>query len=215
MVMSLLPAALQELLVVYAVYVIATASPGPSNMAIMGVAMQHGRVPALALACGVLSGSLIWAVLAATGVSALLAAYSQALLLIKLFGGLYLLYLAGKAARSAFRAGGRQAHDSGAEALSLANFYRRGLALHLLNPKAVLAWVAIMSLGVGAGRPSYTTALVIAGCAVIGVLVFGSYALLFSSAPLACGYKRFKRWIEATLALAFGFAGMRLLLSRT
>ncbi len=38
---------------VFAVYLVGTASPGPSNLAIMGVAMEQGRSRALSLAAGV------------------------------------------------------------------------------------------------------------------------------------------------------------------
>ena len=44
---------LHHLLLVYAAYLVAVASPGPSTMSIMGVAMNHGRGPAVALAMGV------------------------------------------------------------------------------------------------------------------------------------------------------------------
>ena len=58
---------LDQLLIVYGTYLVATASPGPSNLAIMGTAMRHGRAAGLTLAMGVVCGSMFWAVLAATG----------------------------------------------------------------------------------------------------------------------------------------------------
>lgn len=54
-----------ELILIFTPYLVATASPGPSNMAIMGTAMKKGRGAALALAAGVVSGSMVWALLAA------------------------------------------------------------------------------------------------------------------------------------------------------
>ena len=50
--------------------------------------------------------------------------------------------------------------------------------------------------------------------AVQSALVFHGYALLFSSRPLAAGYMRLRRWFEATFALAFGYAGFRILTAR-
>ena len=41
-------------------YAIGVASPGPSNMAIMATAMSQGRQYALALAAGVVCGSVAW-----------------------------------------------------------------------------------------------------------------------------------------------------------
>ena len=89
---------INHLLIVFTAYVIAAGSPGPSTLRIMGVAMNHGRQAGLALAAGVISGSLFWGLSAATGVSALLARYAEALIVLKVFGGLYLLYLAVRAA---------------------------------------------------------------------------------------------------------------------
>jgi threonine/homoserine/homoserine lactone efflux protein len=75
-----------QIALVYGTYIVATASPGPSNMAIMGTAMRDGRLPALVLTAGVITGSLFWATLEATCMSAALAAYAQALFVIKIFG---------------------------------------------------------------------------------------------------------------------------------
>ena len=96
---------MSQLAIVYGAYIVATASPGPSTMAIMAAAMRHGRAPALVLAAGVITGSLFWALLAATGISAILAAYANVLYVIKIAGGFYLLYLAIRAGRSAMQPG--------------------------------------------------------------------------------------------------------------
>ena len=201
------------LLVVYAVYVIATASPGPSNVAIMSVAMSRGRLPALALVAGIMTGSLSWALLAAMGISTLLSAYANALVALKIGGGLYLIYLAAKSAMSAWMPASldRQAM---VEPLALGKVYRRGLMLHLTNPKAILSWVAIMSLGLKSDATGYTTLAIISGCAILGVVLFGGYAILFSMPLMVRIHRHARRWIEATLALFFGVAGFRLLLSR-
>ena len=94
-------------------------------------------------------------------------------------------------------------------------FYRRGVLLHLSNPKAVLGWVAIMALGVGPDAPSHTLITIIAGCGVLGLTVNVGYALLFSTGALGRAYQKFSHWIEGALALVFGYAGFRLLLARS
>lgn len=60
-------------------------------MAIMGVAMSKGRASAITLARGVVTGSMFWAILAATGISTILTAWASAIFAIKVAGGLYLL----------------------------------------------------------------------------------------------------------------------------
>lgn len=205
---------LLQLLPVYAAYLLGTASPGPSNMAIMGVAMSQGRAPALCLAAGVVTGSLCWALLVASGLSGLLLAWAQAIVAIKMVGGVYLLWLGFKAARSAMHKTGIDDNLATALPLSGKALYRRGLLLHLSNPKAILVWMAIMSLGIQPGASSQMLPLIVAGCAVLGTVVFSSYALLFSTHAMSRGYQRCRRPIEATFALFFTAAGLKLLWSR-
>jgi threonine efflux protein len=196
--------------------VIAAGSPGPSNLRIMGIAMNHGRRAGLTLAAGVVSGSLFWGLAAATGVSALLARYAEALFVLKIFGGLYLLYLAIRATRSALTsdatASARVPQDDNAP--SSVTLYRHGLIMHLANPKAVLAWIALVALGLGADASWHDVATILSGCAILSVTIFCGYALVFSTTPMIRLYRRARRWIEGVLAVFFGVAGLRLLMSQ-
>ncbi|PZQ50102.1 MAG: amino acid transporter [Rhodovulum sulfidophilum] len=201
-----------HLALVFAAYLVAVASPGPSTMAIMGAALTQGRASAIALALGVVTGSLFWAVLAATGISAALTAYAGALFALKIAGGLYLLHLAWKSARSAIAAEARPAGATPSARKS--TLYRKGVLLHLTNPKAVLGWIAILSLGLGPEAPPRATLVIIAGCAVLGLAVNLGYAVAFSTPALARAYGKSRRWVEGALAALFGYAGFRLLLSR-
>lgn len=202
-----------HLLVVFAANAIAAGSPGPSTLRIMAASMTHGRQAGLALACGVISGSLFWGLMAATGVSALLARFAEALIVLKVLGGLYLLYLAAKAARSALTPDTERAVSAVAP-LGPVALYWQGLVMHVANPKAVLAWIALVTLGLGPGAAWTDVATILSGCAVLSVMIFGGYAIVFSTAPMVRVYRRARRWIEGVLAVFFGAAGLRLLFSR-
>lgn len=93
-----------NLLLMYSVYIVGTASPGPSNLTIMAVGMDHGRRAAMVLAAGVITGSMFWGLLAGFGLAAVMATWGHALLVLKIVGGLYLLWLAYRAGRSAWSA---------------------------------------------------------------------------------------------------------------
>lgn len=200
----------------FGAYLLGTASPGPSNLAIMTTAMSRGRTHALALAAGVVNGSLVWGLSAAFGLSSLMQSWSWSLVVMKLLGGVYLLWLAWKAARAAYApvafpsdegAGGAQG--------SLGATYRKGLALHLTNPKAIFVWLSIVALALPQGGERGDALLVVSGCAVLGVMVFAGYAVAFSTAAARRVYAAAHRWFNATLSAVFALAGMRLLLSRT
>lgn len=203
------------LLLVFVTYIVGAASPGPSNMRIMSVAMHQGRRPALMLAAGVISGSFFWGSMAATGVSAVIVQYAEALIVLKVIGGAYLLFLASKACRSALTSNERFANElSSASKASGWKLYQRGLLMHLTNPKAILSWIATMTLGLGPGATTSTVAIILAGCAVLSVTIFGGYAVVFSTAPMVRAYQKARRWIEGALAMVFAGAGLRLLFGR-
>ena len=205
-----------QIALVYGTYLIATASPGPSNMAIMGTAMRDGRRPALALAAGVVTGSLFWAILAATGVSAVLTAYAQALVILKIAGGLYLLYLAFRAGRSAMKPVSDAVKRSAEHGtLRYRSLYRQGVLMHIGNPKAIMSWIAIISLGVRQDTPVAGLPAIVGGCVLLGIMVFGGYAIVFSTASMIALYARLRRWIEGVLSAVFAVAGLRLLVSQS
>ncbi|SDV46892.1 LysE family translocator [Chitinasiproducens palmae] len=204
-----------SLMLVYTTYLFGVASPGPSNLAIMSIAGTAGRRAALAFAAGVMSGSFVWAVLATLGLSATLAAYPGFLAGVKLFGGVYLLWLAIKSARSALRRPTSAATTPVVTPQTTA-LYTRGLLLHLTNPKAVLVWISVAALGSttdGTDGTASRMLAVMAGCLAIGASVFGGYALVFSMGWARRLYARAQRLMNGTLALVFGSAGVRLLLS--
>ena len=203
-----------DALLAYATYFVATASPGPSNLSIMGIAMNEGRRAALQFAAGVLCGSLFWAILAVCGLSALLAGTASLLWALKIAGGIYLLWLAWRSLRSALRPDAHlPASDRRAPEPAL-RLYLRGLGMHLTNAKAVLAWLAIVSLALPVAAQTSQALAVVAGCMLIGALVFGGYALLFSAVRARRLYARSRRGLEGALAVVFAAAGIRLLTGR-
>ena len=191
---------------------IATASPGPATLAIAGTSMTSGRRFGLALAAGVMTGSLIWSVSAALGLGALMLASGWAFEAMRYLGACYLLYLAFNSARSAIRRGTIAAKHVDAPRMRTA--YAKGLALHLTNPKAILFFGSLFAAGVPAGAPPEALALVISAVGLQSFIIFHGYAPIFSSAPMMRGYQRLRRWFEAVFAVAFGAAGLRILIAR-
>jgi len=199
-----------NLLLAYTAYLVGTASPGPSNLAIMSTAANHGRKAALVFSMGVISGSMFWAAVAMLGVSAALVAWAQFIVAVKIFGGLYLLWLAFKSARTALVTTVASSLKT-EQVQTLSRFYVRGALLHLTNPKAILVWVSIVALSTNGSGATHIA--VVPGCALIGCLVFSGYALLFSMDSVRRMYVRARRAMEGCLAVVFGFAGIRLLAS--
>ena len=191
-------------------YLIAAASPGPSNMALMAVAMNQGRRAAIAMALGIMCGSMFWGVMAVIGFASLLTTYAQLLTALKMLGALYLFWLAAKALRSGLSASVELTQQTPAP-MPLNKHIQRGLHLHLSNPKAIFTWLAIASLAANENGTWSDNVCLLITCMTIGATVFISYAIIFSSAVIRRWYCRWQRALNFLLALVFGVAAGKLM----
>lgn len=191
---------------------LATGSPGPATLNIAGTAMTSGRRHALAMASGVSTGSLMWSTAAAFGLGAVMLANAWIFEAMRYFGAGYLIFLAIKSAKSALTPG--DVTTKGGAYSSARRAYASGLALHLTNPKAILFFGSLYAVGVPAHAEPVTLLTIIGAVALQSTLVFHGYALLFSSAPAVRIYLRLRRGFEGVFALAFGYAGFKILTTR-
>ncbi len=203
-----------DILFVCIVFFVGVASPGPSNLAIMAVAMQHGRVQALILSLGIVCGSMFWGILAGFGLASILATYSNLLIIMKITAGLYLLWLAFKSARSAF-----SKKPIVMPALTLkkeSNFkhFLSGILLHLTNPKAIFVWLSIVSIALPSGSSMTRAYVVVFCCSLVSIFVFTSYALLFSTKSARQLYLNFRRGFDGLMTVCFSYAGIRMLFGK-
>lgn len=204
---------LPDILLAYSAFLLGIASPGPNIMAVIGTSMGVGRASGVSLAFGVATGSFTWAVLTVLGLSALLSAYASALFFIKIFGGMYLLWLAYKAFKSATAPGDIKAQQLDGGAPSPFGYAVRGYVIQMTNPKAALAWIAIISLGLKPGAPLWVGATIVVGTFVLSLIIHTIYAVAFTTPVMVRVYGRARRYIQATLGAFFAFVGVRLLTS--
>ncbi len=205
---------LPGILLVYTAFLLAIASPGPNILAVIGTSMGVGRSSGMALAVGVASGSFTWAVLTVFGLSAILATYASALLVIKIFGGIYLLWLAYKSLKSAMSRHDLEAKELAGGRRTPMGYLKRGYIIQMTNPKAALAWIAIISLGLKEGAPLWVGAVIVLGTFALSLLIHLMYAVAFSTPVMVRLYTKSRRVIQGVLGTFFAFAGLRLLTDR-
>lgn len=199
-------------LAVWLAILAAQASPGPNMFAVAETALSSGRRPALFVVLGIGSGAMLWSLLAALGMGALFAALPALLTLLKVVGGLYLLYLGWRGLRSAWR-GAETRIRNGRPAISGMAAWRRGFLVVMTNPKAALMWVAVTTFLYGSGLGNGEVLLFGPVTAFSALGIYGFYAWLFSTPLASRSYARFWRGIEAAFGAAFGAFGVSLLLS--
>jgi amino acid exporter len=206
---------LPGVILAYSAFFLSIMSPGPNVLAILGTSMGVGRSSGVALALGVATGSFCWAALTFSGLTALIASYAGVLTIIKIVGGLYLLWLAYKAFCSA-----TSEHDIAVVTVAGSNhsrshYFFHGLAVQMTNPKAALAWIAIISLGVRADSPLWVGLSIVIGTSLLSLLIHFLYAVAFSTTTMGRLYGKARRWIQGAIGAFFAFAGIKLLVSRS
>lgn len=156
--------------------------------------MSVGRPSGIALAMGLATGSFTWSIMTVFGLSATLAADASALLAIKIFGGLYLLWLAYKSFRSATSHHDMKAKELAGGRHTPFGYLKRGYIIQMTNPKAALAWI---------------------GTFLLSIVIHLLYAVAFSTPAMVRIYGHARPVIQGVLGTFFTIAGLRLLASRS
>jgi amino acid exporter len=203
------------ILLSYTAFLLAIASPGPNVLAVIGTSMSVGRSSGMALAFGVSVGSFTWGILTALGLSAIVASYAWALFAIKILGGVYLLWLAYKAFKLAASRNEIDAKELAGGHRTLIGYCRRGYVIQMTNPKAALAWVAIISLGLKDGAPIWVSTAIVLGTFLLSIIIHTIYAVAFSTPIMVRLYGKGRRTIQSVLGVFFAIAGLRLLINRS
>lgn len=162
-------------------FVIATSalaiSPGPDNIYVLMQSLVHGRKFGLATVCGLMTGCLVHTTLVAFGVSALIKANESLYFIIKVFGALYLMYLAYKVFKSDDELS--IANDT-IPKKSLSQLFKQGFIMNVLNPKVSIFFLAFFPGFLFSDTMSTVLQFYVLGLLFMFVsfLIFGSIAVL-------------------------------------
>lgn len=114
-------------------------SPGPDNIFVLTQSIVNGKKYGLATVFGLISGCLVHTTLLAFGVSAIIKESDNLFFAIKLFGAIYLLYLAYKVFKSDASI---VLSDDNVEKKSTTQLFKQGFIMNVLNPKVSIFFLA-------------------------------------------------------------------------
>ncbi|MBJ7412380.1 MAG: LysE family translocator [Phenylobacterium sp.] len=180
--------------------------PGPSNFLTMRIAMRRGRGPALAAALGTTLGCVIWCVAAAVGLAAVLAAAPWLYKILRVVGGLYLIWFA----IALWRAKPEPEAAEPPSGATQAAFWQ-GLAICLTNPKSVLFFASVFSAYVGPETPQWVHWAAVAVVTATCLVWQAGLALAFSALRAAQAYARAQKPLDRGAAGLMGAFGLSLL----
>jgi threonine/homoserine/homoserine lactone efflux protein len=118
-----------------------TLSPGPDNLLVLSIGASRGRKLGIAFGLGCGLGCLSHTILAALGISALIAASPLAFMGLKLAGGAYLIYLGWQALRSR---GGLNVQQGQGTQTTAWQLFGKGLLANAINPKVAMFFLAFL-----------------------------------------------------------------------
>jgi threonine/homoserine/homoserine lactone efflux protein len=189
-------------------------TPGPDMSLWISRTITSGRRAGMAAMMGTNAGCVVHTLLAAFGVSALLAASQAGFMILKVVGALYLLWLAIDALRNGSSLNVRESEQRPTSAHAS---FLLGVTVNLTNPKVVLFFITFLPQFVEASDPH-----------VQGKLLFlGIYFVLINlplSALLILGAEKLVSWLKArpfvlrgidyTFAGVFAFFAARMLMAQ-
>jgi threonine/homoserine/homoserine lactone efflux protein len=193
-------------------FALAALSPGQNMVTVASTALGAGRRPALLAASGIATGAFLCSLCMSYGLARLFELYPWTLTVLSLVGGLYLLYLAYKGIRAAVNGG--SAMIAPGQQVDGFNAWLRGLIVTASNPKVALFWASIATYVTSFTTTDSILVTFAFAVAVTAMLIYGGYALVFSTAQSRRIYDRSKSVFEAGFGLVFGALGVMLLMSQ-
>lgn len=152
-------------------------SPGPDNIFVLMQSVVHGKKYGLATIVGLMTGCIIHTVFLALGVSTIIKNNSFIFFGIKLFGALYLFFLAYKVFKSSSVIS-ISTHEI--EKKSPVQLFKVGFIMNVLNPKVTLFFLALFPGFLFSDSLSLSVQFFILGALfiVVSFIVFSVIALL-------------------------------------
>jgi threonine/homoserine/homoserine lactone efflux protein len=200
------------------VHFIALMSPGPDFALVVQNATRFGRQTGFYIALGLSFGILLHSILSLTGVSYVVHQHPTLFAMVQIAGGSYLLYLGIGALRSVVSRWGLRhqpaelANDPSLLLSSRRQAFSRGFTTNILNPKALVFFISLMSTLV----PS---SMSVPGKLMALAILWSLSLVLFSFLAWALSTKRMQRklgsasiYIDALCGLLFSGIGLTILL---
>ncbi|POF32286.1 LysE family translocator [Roseibium marinum] len=190
-------------------------APGPDVLFVVANGMQHRVKGAIASALGIGAGSVLHALAAALGISAIVAASPTAFEILRYAGAAYLAYLGVQAFKSWWNHSNNLDPNQAVVEVSVWNVFRRGLVTNILNPKVVVFYLALLPQFINVELGNIGLQIFLLGCIhnVIGITFLICIGLAAGKASGWLARTSFGKWMDGIAGVFFLGLAVRLLVS--
>ena len=187
-------------------------SPGPSFIVVARNALTVSRAHGIATALGTALGVALFALLASLGVTTLLRSSPTVLLVFKLAGGAFLMYLTVRIWQSSDKPLETLADDNNQPAdMPFRRAFFQGLVVQTSNPKTALVIAGIFAAFVPAEPPVFTSLLVALVAFVIDFSWYAVVAITLSNQRSRRVYQKAKKYFDRLTAVFILLVAIKLL----
>jgi threonine efflux protein len=200
------------LISVLGIWVIMVLSPGPNFLATAYTAATQCSRMGIGVAGGIGFGTTIWACASLLGLGLIFQTAAWLYGLVKLAGGLYLIYLG---VRTVMRAGkGGHSKLELAKNVSLGQAFMRGLGVDLSNPKAAVFFGSLFAATVPPDSPLWFKVLLVASLVLIASGWYALVALVCNLGPVNSFLQRSRTVLDYITGGLFVGLGLKLAAGR-
>ncbi len=186
-------------------------TPGPDMLLQLTRTMSNGRKAGFYTAFGINVGIYIHLIASFLGISAVIAASATAFMVIKYIGVAYLIYLGVQALKDK-RGFMPKAVGIGPERSSN-YFFRQGVLCNLMNPKAILFYMAFLPQFINPADDNHNITFLILGVTIAVISALESIALVIGAETIAVWFRsrpRVSIWFSKAIGTLFITFGLRL-----
>ena len=193
------------------VHFLACMSPGPDFVLVSQQSLSRGRAAGLLTALGIALGFGVHIIYSVLGLVTVVAQSATLLTVIKIVGGLYLIYIGYKGLTA--KAAGEVA-EIRAEKMTVEPAWKiiwRGVLCNVLNPKAVVYMLSLFTVVLSPTTPLSQMAAYGAWMTLMLFVWFGLVAFMLSVPAVNRRFRHFGHWIDRVCGGALALLGIKVM----
>ena len=204
----------QGLIIITSVNLLAAASPGPDFVLVSQQTLSNGKRAGLLCSLGIALGLSVHILYSAFGLAAVIANSASAILVIKLLGGSYLIYLG----VSGLRARARNTETIVTDGVDDQSDFKTiglGFLCNALNPKAPIYFISLFTIVLSENTPAQHLLIYGLWMMVLQFAWFSFLTILLSRPMVMDRFQALGHWIDRVAGGAMLLLGIKVLASRT
>ncbi|MGO2304603.1 MAG: LysE family transporter [Providencia sp.] len=200
---------IHSIIVTLFLFILTFFNPGANLFIVVQTTLSSGKKAGLTCGYGVVLGNAIYSGLGLFGLVTLMSEFGYLFSLIKILGGLYLLYYAISVFKN--RTQLNLSTQNSLESFPVVTYFRRGLISDLSNPQTILFFISIFSTTITPTTPLWTKIIIWLGIVIASLVWRIILCQTFSLSSVRRTYSRIHKVVGKIVGFILGGLATRLI----